>query len=197
MQRPRNANPHRSNGPAWPSSGGKPTRNGRQRTRRGEKNETASVNAWLPCQVSQPGSQVLLIIDNCTRQCLGLPLFVVGAQVTAEMVVTALRELLPPELQFLVSDRGTHFTAHVFQELARNKGFTHVLIARHRPESNGMAERFVWTLKEWLRDKSWKDVQQLATLLAAFRAEYDDRPHQGLPDPGLSPNEYAKRQWSG
>jgi len=25
--------------------------------------------------------------------------------------------------------------------------------------------------------------------------EYNDRPHQGLPIPGLSPNEYAKRIW--
>ncbi len=61
---------------------------------------------------------ILVIADNCTRQCLGLPLFVAGAHVTAAMVVTALRSLLPAELQFLISDRGTHFTAEVFQQLA-------------------------------------------------------------------------------
>ena len=54
-------------------------------------------------------------------------------------------------------------------------------------------ERFVRTLKEWLADKSWDSDQQLAQLLAQFLAEYNDRPHQGLPLPGLSPNEFANR----
>jgi hypothetical protein len=42
--------------------------------------------------------------------CVGLPLFVVGAKVTTEVVVAALRALLPAGLQFLISDRGMHFT---------------------------------------------------------------------------------------
>ena len=144
------------------------------------------VTAWIA---------ILVITDNCTRQCLGLPLFVVGSKVTAEMVVEALRVLLPPELQFLISDRGTHFTAKVFEDLARGEEFIHVLIARHRPQSNGIAERFVRTLKEWLRDKTWADDEELAALIEQFIAEYNDRPHQGLPIPGLSPNEFANRIW--
>lgn len=144
------------------------------------------VTAWIA---------ILVISDNCTRQCLGLPLFVVGSKVTAEMVIEALRVLLPPELQFLISDRGTHFTAKVFQELARSEAFIHVLIARHRPQSNGIAERFVRTLKEWLRDKTWVSDEKLTVLLKQFIAEYNDRPHQGLPIPGLSPNEFANRIW--
>jgi transposase InsO family protein len=138
---------------------------------------------------------ILVITDNCTRQCLGLPLFVAGPHVTAEMVVEALQSLLPPELLFLISDRGTHFTADIFKELSRNAEFIHVLIARHRPQSNGIAERFVRSLKEWLKDKSWHSDQQLDLLLAQFLADYNDRPHQGLPIPGLSPNEFANRIW--
>jgi len=144
------------------------------------------VTAWIA---------ILVITDNCSRQCLGLPLFVAGAKVTAELVVAALRRLLPAELQFLISDRGVHFTAQVFQQLARDEQFIHVLIARHRPESNGIAERFVRTLKEWLADKVWTSDQELALLLEQFRAEYNDRPHQGIAIPGLSPNEFADRIW--
>lgn len=77
----------------------------------------------------------------------------------------------------------------------QSEDFIHVLIARHRPRSNGIAERFVRTLKEWLKDKSWDNDQQLAALLVLFLAEYNDRPHQGLAIPGLSPNEFAKRIW--
>lgn len=138
---------------------------------------------------------VLVVVDNCTHQCLGLPLFVAGSNLTAEMVVEALLVLLPPELQFLITDRGTHFTANVFDQLAEGREFIHVLIARHRPQSNGIAERFVRTLKEWLADKSWHSDHQLAQLLANFIVEYNDRPHQGLPTPGLSPNEFANRVW--
>jgi transposase InsO family protein len=144
------------------------------------------VTAWIA---------ILVITDNCTRQCLGLPLFVAGSHVTAEMVVAALRVLLPANLQFLISDRGIHFTADVFQQLAKDAEFVHVVIARHRPQSNGIAERFVRTLKEWLADKAWQSDNELSELLRLFMLEYNDRPHQGLPIPGLSPNEFAKRIW--
>jgi transposase InsO family protein len=136
---------------------------------------------------------ILVITDNCTRQSLGLPLFVAGPKVTAELIAEALRALLPPELHFLISDRGTHFTASAFRQLALSQEFIHVLIARHRPESNGIAERFVRTLKEWLADKVWTSDEQLADLLSQFIAEYNDRPHQGVALPGLSPNEFARR----
>ena len=138
---------------------------------------------------------ILVVTDNCTRQALGLPLFEAGAKVTAGMIVQVLRHLLPPELQFLISDRGAHFTGHEFAYLARTAEFVHVLIARHRPESTGIAERFVRTLKEWLADKTWDAAPDLEVLLAQFEAEYNERPHQGLRIPGLSPNEFAKRIW--
>lgn len=142
------------------------------------------VTAWIA---------ILVVTDNCTRQCLGLPLFIAGSHVTAEMVVAALRVLLPQDLQFLISDRGVHFTADVFRQLAKDANFVHVVIARHRPQSNGIAERFVRTIKEWLADKAWDSDQELSRLLDIFLPEYNDRPHQGLPCPGLSPNEFAKR----
>ena len=138
---------------------------------------------------------ILVVTDNCTRQCLGLPLFVAGSHVTAEMVVAALRVLLPADLQFLISDRGVHFTAQVFQQLATEANFLHVVIARHRPQSNGIAERFVRTIKEWLADKVWSSDQELLEWLGIFLPDYNNRPHQGLPCPGLSPNEFAKRLW--
>jgi Integrase core domain len=69
---------------------------------------------------------ILIVTDNCTRVCYGLPLFESGSHVTAEQVVTQLRTVLPPKVQFVVSDRGTHFTAHAFAQLAQDTGFIHV-----------------------------------------------------------------------
>lgn len=148
---------------------------------------------WDQLPVVTSWIAILIVTDNCTRQCIGLPLFIAGSHVTSQMVVDALMDLLPPELLFLISDRGVHFTAQAFQDLVNDEEFIHVLIARHRPQSNGIAERFVRTLKEWLKNKSWLDDLELDTHLQAFLDEYNNRPHRGLPIPGLSPNEFANR----
>ena len=157
----------------------------RQQLRQQAK-DTDQVAAWLA---------ILVVIDNRTRQCFGLPLFVAGAQVTAQQVVETLEVLLPAELQYLISDQGSHFRTRVFAQLTERKNFLWVPIARHRPQSNGIAERFVRTLKEWLAVKAWQSSEELAQLLGVFLSEYNDRPHQGLPIPGLSPNEFAGRIW--
>jgi transposase InsO family protein len=138
---------------------------------------------------------ILVVTDNCSRQCLGLPLFITGPKVTAETVVQALAVLLPPDLQYLISDQGIHFRTNVLAQLAVQRDFIWVPVARHRAQSNGIAERFVRDLKEWLAYKQWKSSLELTTLLAEFIAYYNARPHQGLPIPGLSPDEFAKRLW--
>jgi len=145
-----------------------------------------SEHAWLA---------ILVMSDNCSRQCLGLPIFESGAKVTATEVEQALRILLPKELAFLISDQGTHFRSKALAQLAQDLDFIQIPIYRHRPQTNGIAERFVRTLKEWLRKKTWTGPNDLTALLANFRPEYNQRPHQGLPLPGLSPDEFANRVW--
>ena len=147
---------------------------------------------WSQLPIIAAWVAILVITDNCTRQCLGLPLFIAGAKVTGEAIVDALKQLLPVELKFLISDRGPQFRAKLFEKLALTQPFIHVLIARHRPQSNGIAERFVRTLKQWLSDKHWDDEHQLRQWLVEFLLFYNERPHQGLPG-DLSPNELARR----
>jgi hypothetical protein len=53
----------------------------------------------------------------------------------------------------------------------------------------------VRTLKEWLAEQTWANSAELAPLLDRFRDAYNERPHQGLAIPGLSPNEFARRIW--
>lgn len=151
-----------------------------------DQRQQKSERSWLA---------ILVISDNCSRQCMGLPIFESGARVTAVEVEQALRILLPKDLAFLISDQGTHFRSNVLAQLAQELDFIQIPIYRHRPQTNGIAERFVRSLKEWLRHKTWSSVQDLTVLLADFRPEYNQRPHQGLPIPGLSPDEFAKRIW--
>jgi transposase InsO family protein len=138
---------------------------------------------------------VLVVTDNCSRQCLGLPIFESGANVTAGEVEQALQMLLPEDLAFLISDQGTHFRSKLLAQLAQATGFVQIPIYRHRPQTNGIAERFVRSLKEWLKYCTWTSPDELSALLISFRPEYNNRPHQGLPIPGLSPNEFAQRIW--
>lgn len=136
---------------------------------------------------------ILVIVDNLTRRCFGLPLFVAGLHVTAEQIVAALQALLPPELHYLIADRGGHFRAKVMEALADAQAFVRVMLAPHRPQSNGIAERFVRTLKEWLSQYEWQTPEELVTLLHQFLLMYNDRPHQGKELKGLSPNEFDRQ----
>lgn len=156
----------------------------RQRKAALEEKVQALVRQWLA---------ILVILDNCTRQCLALPLLVAGMHVTAEMVVAAMRQVLPSSLRFLVSDNGTQFIAQAMANLAIEMGFRHVRISPRRAKTNGIAERFVRTLREMLAQYSWETVEELLALLPEIVAEYNDCPHQGKELNGLSPNEYARR----
>jgi transposase InsO family protein len=146
----------------------------------------AQTRAWIA---------ILVVTDNCTRHCLGVPIFRTGSKLTSQEVVAALWLLLPEEQAFLISDQCTHFRSAGFAQLAQEVGFIHVPVYRHRPQSNGITERFVLTLKKWVRSHPWQTAEELAVLLALFLPEYNDHPHQGLPIPGLSPNEFANRIW--
>ncbi|MFZ2070051.1 MAG: DDE-type integrase/transposase/recombinase, partial [Halobacteriota archaeon] len=146
---------------------------------------------------------ILVIIDNCTRRCLGLPVFIKGRKVTADDVIRALENRLPPELRYILSDNGKQFIAEAFQRLCTNKGIVHVRITRPRPATNGIAdceaslvklslERFfAERLKEMLAEREWKDVEELVMVLEEVISTYNDAPHQGLD--GLSPDEYGRR----
>jgi len=107
---------------------------------------TAETRTWIA---------ILVVTDNCTRQCLSLPVFRSGSKLTSAEVIAALQVILPTELQFLISDQGTHFRSNSFTQFAEDEDFIHVPVYRHRPETNGIAERFILTLKNWLRNKSW------------------------------------------
>ncbi len=64
-------------------------------------------------------------------------------------------------------------------------------ITRHRPATNGIAERFIGRLKEMLTEREWMNGEELRMILEEIIAEYNDAPHQGLD--GLSPNECERR----
>ena len=142
------------------------------------------VTVWLA---------ILVVVDNGTRRCLQLPLLVTGVHVTAEEIVAQLQAHWPKELQFVISDNGAQFIADTLAQFAKTMGFLHLRVSPHRPQTNGIAERFVRTLKEWLAWHAWQSPEELTALLTEFIVYYNDRPHQGAQLAGLSPNEFAQQ----
>ncbi|MEA2075351.1 MAG: integrase core domain-containing protein [Euryarchaeota archaeon] len=50
----------------------------------------------------------------------------------------------------------------------------HVRTTRHRPATNGIAERFIERLKEMLAEREWEDVEELMRVLEEVISAYND-----------------------
>ena len=76
----------------------------------------------------------------------------------------------------LVSDNGPQFTSSEFEQFLKGNCIKHILSAPYHPASNGLAERFIQTLKCTLK-ASEKDGKTLQHRLAEFLFEYRATPH--------------------
>ncbi|XP_037501957.1 uncharacterized protein K02A2.6-like [Rhipicephalus sanguineus] len=74
----------------------------------------------------------------------------------------------------LVSDNGSQFISAEFQAYLKHRGIRHVRTAPYHPSSNGLAERFVQTLKSALRKTSPRSASEE---LADFLLTYRNTPH--------------------
>ncbi|KRY10622.1 LanC-like protein 2 [Trichinella patagoniensis] len=75
---------------------------------------------------------------------------------TSESVISCLRQIFSihglPDI--IVSDNGTQFTSHIFQDKG---GIKHITSAPFHPSSNGQAERMVRTTKEFIKKMTQRD----------------------------------------
>ena len=75
----------------------------------------------------------------------------------------------------LVSDNGPQFTSTEFAQFMEGNRIKHILSAPYHPSSNGLAERFVQTLKRTLKARV-KEGKTIHHRLAEFLFEYRATP---------------------
>ena len=91
---------------------------------------------------------------------------------TSEATIAKLRDVfcrygIP---QQLVSDNGSQFTSEECCKFMKANGIKHTLVAPYHPRSNGQAERFVQTFKQFFKaEDSDSIMQSLARFLFSYR----------------------------
>ena len=118
------------------------------------------------------GRMMLVIVDAHSKWPEVIPMY----STTSQMTIRVLRRLfatfgLP---QQLVSDNGPQFTSEEFAEFLTKNGVKHIRSSPYHPSTNGLAERFVRTLKNALRNSHLKDSDQK---LMDFLLSYRSTPH--------------------
>ena len=91
---------------------------------------------------------------------------------TSNATIEKLRDMfshygLPDQL---VRDNGPQFISNEFSQFMRLNSIEHSLVAPYHPRSNGQAERFVQTFKQYFKAEGAQNIKQkLARFLSSYR----------------------------
>ena len=98
------------------------------------------------------GSTYLLAVDYFSRY----PEVIKLNSTTSQAVISSLKSIFSHHgiPTVLVSDNGPQFDSRDMKEFASTYGFQHITSSPYYPQSNGLAERMVKTVKSLLRDTS-------------------------------------------
>ncbi|XP_037560595.1 uncharacterized protein K02A2.6-like [Dermacentor silvarum] len=114
------------------------------------------------------GSMILVLVDAHSKWIEAVPM----KQATTSSTITCLRSIfgrfgIP---RTIVSDNGTQFTSQEFADFANNNNITHLRTAAFHPQSNGLAERAVRTVKDGLKKMNQGRLEDcLCRLLFNYR----------------------------
>ena len=124
------------------------------------------------------GHNFLVIVDSFSKW----PEIFIQTTTTSTATIAKLREIFSrfgsPET--IVSDNGTQFTSHQFQQFCETNGVEHIRSPPFHPQSNGQAERFVDTFKRALSKMKGEEVT--SDCLQTFLRCYRTTPNAALPN---------------
>ena len=136
--------------------------------------------------------RVLAVVDDFTRECLGLvaDTSLPGVRVARELTAIIERRGQPC---MVVSDNGTELTSRALLAWAEDWSVEWHYIAPGKPMQNAFAESFIGRLRdECLNEHLFRSLRHAREIIKAWRRDYNhERPHKSLH--GLTPMEFATR----
>lgn len=125
--------------------------------------------------------RMLTVIDEYTRKCLSIR---VDYQLSSDDVLDVISTLFLTEgiPEYIRSDNGSEFTAHVLQDWLKSLGVKTAYIEPGSPWENGFNERFNGSLRdECLNLEYFHTLQEARIIIGQWVDEYNHiRPHSSL-----------------
>ncbi|MER9413267.1 IS3 family transposase [Mesorhizobium sp. M0589] len=125
--------------------------------------------------------RILTVVDDCTRECLGLvaDTSLSGVRVARELDRLMIERGKP---KMVVSDNGSELTSNAILAWADASRVDWHYIAPGKPMQNGFIESFNGRLREeLLNEMLFTSLAQARAVLASWRADYNfNRPHSRL-----------------
>jgi len=163
------------------------------RRRRGNKAHDGTITTTEPDEMwgtdatsvltrEQGTAFVFIAVDHCTGECIGIHASKSGSRLEAlEPIRQGVRAHFGDyradiaEGLTIRHDHGSQYMSHQFQEELRFLGIRSSASFVAEPECNGVAERFIRTLKEqklWV--ETFDTIEDLRLALMAFKDTYND-----------------------
>lgn len=116
--------------------------------------------------------QILVVVDAFSKWAEAI----VMSSTTSQQTIRVLRELFSKYgvVHQLHSDNGPQFTSDEFKMFLKSNGIRQTLSAPYHPATNGLAERFVQTIKNGLKAMKGTDIHKK---VAQFMLAYRRAPH--------------------
>jgi putative transposase len=161
-----------------------------------DRNLRWSLDFVMDTLVSGRRFRILTLVDDFTRECLGL---VVDTSLTAPRVVRELDRIVETRgcPRMIVSDNGTEFTSNAILAWQQDRDVEWHYIAPGKPMQNAFVESFNGRLRdECLNEHLFANLNEARQIIEAWRIDYNtNRPHTSLN--GLTPTEFAARPKQG
>nr|CAH8830390.1 unnamed protein product [Trichobilharzia regenti]CAH8830393.1 unnamed protein product [Trichobilharzia regenti] len=140
----------------------------------------ASCEVWQGIHADHCGPYLiscyaLVIVDSYSRW----PEVIITDSPNAKFTHRALRKIFSREgiPDVLVTDNGTHFTEKNFNDWLKHIGCRHLYTAPRHPQSNGLAENFVRTLRSAIASMSPQNLDELERCVDNFLLQYRNAEH--------------------
>lgn len=141
--------------------------------------------------------RVLAVVDDFTRECLGLVVDTSLSGLRVGRELDRIAELRGCRPAMVVSDNGTELTSHAILRWQEERSVLWHYIAPGKPQQNGFVESFNGRFRdECLNEHLFSSLAAARRIIEAWRIDYNTaRPHTSLD--GLTPAAFATRPKQG